>query len=101
MTPRQQSVLHFIEDYCDRHGVAPTYAEIAAGVGIVSKSAAFRAVFQLKAKGFVDVTPSGSRGITVLKGRRKGLADVVAAAVTRFGADAVMAEVARQTGRGE
>jgi repressor LexA len=50
LTPRQQSIVRFVEDYFARIGYPPTLREIATAVGLKSPSSAHYQVTRLKQK---------------------------------------------------
>lgn len=65
LTFRQRQTLNFIELFLAEHGVCPTMREIAAGLGLRSKSGAHRHVIELRDRGFIELS-SAARGITIL-----------------------------------
>ena len=65
MTPKQKLVLDFIKTYMEIKGFAPSYANIATGIGLKSKSNIHRLVHELKKQGFLDVKPHLVRSIAV------------------------------------
>lgn len=69
LTPRQEEVFRWIEDFLERTGYPPTRAEIAAGLGFRSPNAAEEHLRALARKGAVVLLPGASRGIR-LAGRR-------------------------------
>lgn len=67
LTRKQQEALDFIKTYIAREGVAPTYAEIAAGVGLAGQSGAHRLLVCLRDRGRIRFTPRLARTIEVLE----------------------------------
>jgi hypothetical protein len=57
MQPKHQLVFDFIKAYMRLHGVAPSYAVIAKGIGLKSKSNIHRIVHKLEDEGLVTVKP--------------------------------------------
>lgn len=57
MLPKHQLVFDFIKAYLRLHGVAPSYAVIARGIGMKSKSNIHRIVHKLEDEGLVTVKP--------------------------------------------
>jgi SOS-response transcriptional repressor LexA len=57
MQPKHQLVFDFIKAYLRLHGVAPSYAVIAKGLGMKSKSNIHRIVHKLEEEGLVTVKP--------------------------------------------
>lgn len=51
LTPRQQDTLRYIAGHIEAKGMAPTYDEIAAGIGSPARSGAFRLVTELEERG--------------------------------------------------
>lgn len=62
MTPRQNQTLECIRSYWAGKGHGPSYAEIAAGLGVV-KSGAFRLVGELEGQGLVERQPLAVRSV--------------------------------------
>ena len=62
MTPRQRSVLDYIEDYWEKHDYGPSYRDIAEWLGI-SPSATFRIVNILGKRGILHVQHGKARAI--------------------------------------
>jgi SOS-response transcriptional repressor LexA len=57
MQPKHQLVFDFIKAYLRLHGVAPSYAVIAKGIGLKSKSNIHRIIHKLEEEGLVTVKP--------------------------------------------
>jgi SOS-response transcriptional repressor LexA len=57
MPSKHQLVFDFIKAYLRLHGVAPSYAVIAKGIGLKSKSNIHRIVHKLEDEGLVTVKP--------------------------------------------
>jgi SOS-response transcriptional repressor LexA len=57
MQPKHQLVFDFIKAYLRLHGVAPSYAVIAKGLGMKSKSNIHRIIHKLEEEGLVTVKP--------------------------------------------
>jgi len=67
LTPTQAKCLQFIADYQAGHGgIAPSYDEIGAHMGIVSKSGVTRLIDQLEMHGRIARVPNRSRAITII-----------------------------------
>jgi len=68
LTPRQKEAFDFIDGYLARTGgVSPSYDEIAEGVGLMSKSGAYRLVRGLKERGFIGQMRGRARSFSILK----------------------------------
>lgn len=63
MTPKQKLVLDFIELYIKMKGYAPSYLNIAQGLGMRSKSNIHRLVHELEEEGYVEIKPHLVRSI--------------------------------------
>lgn len=66
ITPRQIAVLDFIADYIGKNHCAPSFEEIAAGVGVTSLATVHQKVKRLEELGYIK-RGLGPRNITVLK----------------------------------
>jgi len=67
MTPSQQRTLEFIQAYILRNGHAPTYPEIAEGIGIQSQGTAHRYVKALIDEGCLLNEEGAHRGLRLLQ----------------------------------
>jgi DNA-binding MarR family transcriptional regulator len=63
MTERQMEVLHFIEDFIKYRGFSPSYADIATGLKLKSKSNIHRIIHDLKDRGLLKVQPNKIRSL--------------------------------------
>jgi SOS-response transcriptional repressor LexA len=72
LTRRQRETLDFICGFCVECGAAPTYAEIAAHLGLKTRQSAHRLVCRLKARG----------AVTCRRGQPRSLAPVLRNAIT-------------------
>jgi repressor LexA len=68
LTPKQQAVLQFIQDFIRERGMPPTRSEIAAAMGFRSVNAAEEHLRALARKGAVEVLAGASRGIRLRGG---------------------------------
>ena len=66
LTPRQQQILEFIQEFIDLENMPPTRAEIADALGFRSVNAAEDHLKALVRKGAIEVLPGTSRGIRLL-----------------------------------
>ena len=84
LTPALKKTLDFIKSHIRQHGVAPSVREVAAGIGIRSKSSAHRHVQKLHELGFLEQSPREARGILVSpdKGRIPIFGTVAAGSAT-------------------
>jgi repressor LexA len=57
MTPKQKLVLDFIYAYVKIKGFAPSYADIATGLKLKSKSNIHRLVHELRKEGLIEIRP--------------------------------------------
>ena len=65
VTRRQNAVLEFVNSYCAEHGYSPSYQEIAAAVGISSKSGVKRLIDGLVERGRLEMMPRRARSVVV------------------------------------
>lgn len=63
LTPNQAKVLQLIRRHVESHGVPPTRAEIAKGLGFASPNGAQKHVLALARKGAIEITHNVARGI--------------------------------------
>jgi repressor LexA len=66
MTEKQKLVLDFIQTFIKMRGFPPSYAEIAQGLGMRSKSNIHRHVHTLREKGLIQVKPHMVRSLKVI-----------------------------------
>lgn len=65
MTPREQDCLKAIITL-SKHGVSPSYDEIAAQIGLAAKSGVHRLVKSLERQGLIEQEPHRKNAITVV-----------------------------------
>ena len=66
MTPRQLALLTYIDGYTRARGCPPSLEEMAAGIGVASKSSVHRLLSALWRQGRIGCQRGTSRGVTVL-----------------------------------
>lgn len=66
MTPKQKLVLDFIYTYVKIKGFAPSYSDIATGLGMKSKSNIHRLVHELRKEGLIELRPHLIRSMKVV-----------------------------------
>ncbi len=66
MTPHQEKVFEFIRRFIERHGYAPTLAQIGAGLKLTSSSTIHTHLAALERQGIIRRTPNVSRGIEIV-----------------------------------
>ena len=66
MTPREAEVLRYLESYAEENGASPSYDEIAAKLGLVSKGNITRIIGRLTEQGFIRHMPGRARSIEVV-----------------------------------
>jgi repressor LexA len=64
LTDRQQAVLAFVEEFCERQGYPPTVREVAAAFGIQPRAAVDH-LAALRRKGYLHREPGLSRGLSL------------------------------------
>jgi len=67
LTDRQQAILDFIRQQVAEAGIPPTIAEIASAFGVRSSNSIRGHLQALARKGAIELIPSASRGIRLLK----------------------------------
>jgi repressor LexA len=73
LTPRQNQILHMIQEFIADSGMPPTRAEIARELGFKSANAAEEHLRALQRKGVIDLIPGASRGIRLKDSLREQL----------------------------
>lgn len=73
LTPRQNQILHMIQEFIATSGMPPTRAEIARELGFKSANAAEEHLRALQRKGVIDLIPGASRGIQLKDSLREQL----------------------------
>lgn len=66
MTDRWDTVLKFINAYIRLHGVSPSYAVLASGLGMRSRSNMHRIVKRLEQEGLVSRKPRKFNGVKLV-----------------------------------
>lgn len=66
LTKKQLAVVEFLEDFIEENGVAPSYREMQAGLGLSSVSAVAEHIDNLVAKGVIKRTEGAARSLEVL-----------------------------------
>lgn len=67
LTVMQSRTLAFIRTFVSEHQYSPTYDEIAAALGLASKSGVYRLVTALEERGRVRKWPDRARSIEILE----------------------------------
>lgn len=68
LTHQAQRLLRYIEKFSKARGICPTYEEMALGLGLASKSGAFRLVSQLEERGAIRRLPNRARSVEIVGG---------------------------------
>lgn len=64
LTQKQKQAFDFIKNYCDKLGYAPSYQEIADGIGLKSRSGVNRLVTGLIERGAIHKQPGKARSFS-------------------------------------
>lgn len=64
-TPRQKVLLDFLRSYMREHECAPSFSEMASGIGAKSKSNIYVLLDGLEERGFIERLPRRSRAIAL------------------------------------
>ena len=67
LTKKQRDVLFFIDGFIKKHGISPTYVQIANQFGYSAKSSGYRIAHALRERGYIRLIPHKWRAIEVLK----------------------------------
>lgn len=65
LTPRQKEVLDFLVQFSEEHGYAPSFEEIASGVGLASLATVHKHITALEQKGYLQRRFNESRSIEI------------------------------------
>ena len=66
VTRRQKEIIDFLESFVSRNGYAPSFEEIARGMGLKSLATVHKHITNLEKKGLLDRVHNRSRSIEVL-----------------------------------
>lgn len=66
LTQNQARCLRFLEDYIREHQGAPTFGEIAGGIGVKSKASVARLIGGLEERGRIRRIPGRMRAIEII-----------------------------------
>ena len=66
LTPQQQKVLTFVEEFSERRGFPPTLREIGDAIGLANVNAVRGHLAALEKKGYITKTPEKARSIRVV-----------------------------------
>lgn len=67
LTPRQDSILRYIDQHVTEHGYPPTFREVGRHFGIRSPNAVNGHLRALEVKGAIARAPGKSRAITITR----------------------------------
>lgn len=67
LTRRQADLLAFIKAHTEKHGISPSFYEMAAGIGTASKSTVFRLIEGLEERGSIKRFPNRARAIEIVE----------------------------------
>ncbi|MBZ6377354.1 hypothetical protein B5C34_05350 [Pacificimonas flava] len=66
LTPRMADCLFWIDAFQKRHGAAPSYRQIADGLGVASKASVARMIARLEERGFLRRQANQARSVEIL-----------------------------------
>lgn len=69
LTSRQRRLFDAIDAAIAAYGVAPTYKEMCAAVGVTSRSSVFRLINSLEERGYIRRMPNRARAIEIIPTR--------------------------------
>lgn len=67
LTPLQRRVLHYVENYIEKHDYAPLQVEIADGLGLTRGNAVKHVLTGLRKKRYIDFREGKRRSIVILR----------------------------------
>jgi SOS-response transcriptional repressor LexA len=67
LTPRQQRLLRYIEEYSMQHGISPTYQEMLEHTGLKSKGAVHLMTTKLVERGFLIRSAGRTRSLKLIR----------------------------------
>lgn len=67
LTPKQLTLLRFIDSYINAKGISPSFEEMKKAVKLQSKSGIHRLIMALEERGFLRRLPNRARALEVLK----------------------------------
>lgn len=70
LSERQAQMMKYIKAFKDKSGLAPTYREIAAYMGIKSNNGVKRHIEALERKGYIQIMRYRRRGIKIMEEER-------------------------------
>lgn len=66
LTAHQKRVLEYLAAFVAENGIAPTYDQIVAHLGLASKSGVHRVIHELEERGAIQRLPNRARSITII-----------------------------------
>lgn len=93
LTRRQRDLLDFIGAYMATESFAPSYQEMADGIGLRSKSGIHRLLDGLEERGLIQRLPNRARCVEILETPRTLLKPIVARPLLREDTDTLIAEI--------
>ena len=66
LTAHQKRVLEYLVAFIAEHGIAPSYDQIQAHLGLKSKSSVHRVIHELEERGAIQRLPNRARAITII-----------------------------------
>ena len=66
LTAHQKRVHEYLASFIAQHGIAPSYDEIQAHLGLASKSSVHRVIHELEERGAIQRLPNRARAITII-----------------------------------
>lgn len=66
LTAHQKRVMDYLTTFIAVNGIAPSYGEIAAHLGLASKSGVHRVITGLEERGAIQRRPNRARAITII-----------------------------------
>jgi len=65
LSPQQKKVFDFIKDYCEKHGISPSIADISTGIGLANSTVYTYAGAMIK-KGYLTSEEGVHRSLRIV-----------------------------------
>lgn len=67
VTKQQLKLFNFVKDYINKNTISPSYDEMTAALGLVSKCGIAAKIIQLQERGWITKLPGKNRSIQIIK----------------------------------
>lgn len=66
LSRKQRELYDYLSNFVAENGYAPTYQQMADGLGLKSRSSIFRRIKEMQMRGWIEVVPRKMSAITLL-----------------------------------